>query len=97
MPVNIIQVFAFVLILPPDSNVESSNMASLDSIVWFLLSKTPRKPYLFPGANPVYESELTLSELTRLVQSIVQGGDTKLVQNWCKIPFIFFGGGCYQS
>jgi hypothetical protein len=35
MPVNIIQRPLLVLILPPDSNVESSNMASLESSVGY--------------------------------------------------------------
>jgi hypothetical protein len=51
MPVNIIQRPLLVLILPPDSNVESSNMASLESSVGYSYLDTARTANVPVGEN----------------------------------------------
>src|ERR1035437_7909504 len=62
MPVNIIQRPLLVLILFPDSNVESSNMASLESGVGYSYLDTARTANVPVHKNRPHRSVSTLSE-----------------------------------
>src|ERR1035437_6251922 len=62
MPVTIIQRPLLVLILFPDSNVESSNMASLESGVGYSYLDTARTANVPVHKNRPHRSVFTLSE-----------------------------------
>jgi hypothetical protein len=75
-PVTNIQRPLFVLILFPDSNVESSNMASLGIGFGYSYVRHRENVKCSRGPKSQYRSDTTLTEVDALLQNVLQ--------EWCK-------------
>jgi hypothetical protein len=72
MNVTIIQYLLLLLILPPDSNVESSNMASLESGVGYLFLDTAETTNVPGYQNAPKKRAPPISELPHTCKTLLQ-------------------------